>query len=166
MKRKINNVLTLSFVVLLLLSCNSKVEAPATDNSYYTCSMDPQVRENKPGKCPICRMELTKVEASTENSNTLKFSENQMKLANIKVDSVRLSSFSQEQTFTAKVVVDEEESSVIAARVMGRVDKLNFKSMGQYIHKGDVVFELYSEELSSAQKEYLIALSAAHLLKL
>ncbi len=123
--------------------------------------MDPQVRESKPVKCPICRMELTKVEVSKENSNSLKFSDNQMKLANIKIDTLKLSDFSQEQTFTAKVVVDEEESSVISTRVMGRVDRLNFKSMGEYVHKGDVVYELYSEELSSAQREYLIALERA-----
>ncbi len=30
--------------------------------SYYTCSMHPQVKEEKSGKCPICHMSLTKVE--------------------------------------------------------------------------------------------------------
>lgn len=29
---------------------------------YYTCSMHPQIKENKPGKCPICHMNLTKIE--------------------------------------------------------------------------------------------------------
>lgn len=36
-----------------------------TEHSYYTCSMHPQVRENEPGKCPICHMNLTKVVAKT-----------------------------------------------------------------------------------------------------
>ncbi len=31
-------------------------------SSYYTCSMHPSVKESKPGKCPICHMNLTKVE--------------------------------------------------------------------------------------------------------
>ncbi|MDC0980264.1 efflux RND transporter periplasmic adaptor subunit [Bdellovibrionales bacterium] len=30
--------------------------------SYYTCSMHLQIREDKPGKCPICHMNLIKVE--------------------------------------------------------------------------------------------------------
>lgn len=30
--------------------------------SYYTCSMHPQIKQDKPGKCPICHMNLTKVE--------------------------------------------------------------------------------------------------------
>ena len=30
--------------------------------TYYTCSMHPQIKEKKPGKCPICHMNLTKIE--------------------------------------------------------------------------------------------------------
>ena len=33
-----------------------------TVKSYYTCSMHPQIKQDKPGKCPICHMNLTKVE--------------------------------------------------------------------------------------------------------
>lgn len=43
---------------------NKKVE------SYYTCSMHPQIHEDRPGKCPICHMNLTKVEIEHgENSS-------------------------------------------------------------------------------------------------
>jgi len=38
--------------------------------SYYTCSMHPQIREDKPGKCPICHMNLTKVEVEDEEAFT------------------------------------------------------------------------------------------------
>lgn len=37
--------------------------------SYYTCSMHPQIRSDKPGKCPICYMNLTKVEIEKEDSS-------------------------------------------------------------------------------------------------
>jgi len=33
-----------------------------TAKTYYTCSMHPEVRSSKPGKCPKCGMELVKVE--------------------------------------------------------------------------------------------------------
>lgn len=33
-----------------------------TTETYYTCSMHPHVKEDKPGKCPICHMNLSKVE--------------------------------------------------------------------------------------------------------
>jgi Cu(I)/Ag(I) efflux system membrane fusion protein len=157
MKNKLKNILIIVFVGLAF-SCNTEVKEPVNENVHYTCSMDPQVMESKPGKCPICKMDLTKVEG---NSGALKFSEEQIKLANIKVDTAKLSALTQEQSFTAKVAVDENESSVITTRVMGRIDKLYFKNMGEYINKGDVVYDLYSEDLSAAQKEYLIALERA-----
>tara|TARA_R110002072_G_scaffold64203_2_gene159168 strand:+ start:6212 stop:7600 length:1389 start_codon:yes stop_codon:yes gene_type:complete len=34
---------------------------------YYTCSMHPQIKEDKPGKCPICHMNLTKIEVDDED---------------------------------------------------------------------------------------------------
>ncbi len=57
---------------------------------YYTCPMHPQVHEHKPGKCPICGMELVKVsgkqqqvEANSTSSNELQVSERQLLLAGI-----------------------------------------------------------------------------------
>jgi Cu(I)/Ag(I) efflux system membrane fusion protein len=32
---------------------------------YYTCTMHPQVHEAKPGKCPICGMDLVYKKAAT-----------------------------------------------------------------------------------------------------
>jgi hypothetical protein len=31
------------------------------DGSYYTCTMDPKIHNDKPGTCPICGMTLVKV---------------------------------------------------------------------------------------------------------
>lgn len=36
---------------------------------YYTCSMHPQIREDKPGKCPICQMNLTKIELDEDEED-------------------------------------------------------------------------------------------------
>ena len=35
--------------------------------TYYTCSMHPQIKEKKPGKCPICHMNLTKIEVESDD---------------------------------------------------------------------------------------------------
>jgi hypothetical protein len=45
--------------LLFLFACKNKSEVPKDPDTYYTCSMDPQVVEYKPGKCPICKMDLT-----------------------------------------------------------------------------------------------------------
>ncbi|WP_233427046.1 efflux RND transporter periplasmic adaptor subunit [Halobacteriovorax marinus] len=37
--------------------------------TYYTCSMHPSVKEDAPGKCPICHMNLTKVEVDDSSES-------------------------------------------------------------------------------------------------
>jgi Cu(I)/Ag(I) efflux system membrane fusion protein len=54
--------------------------------------------------------------------------------------------------------VDETRSSAVSARIGGRIEKLYFKAAGEYIHKGDKLYDLYSEELNNAKQEYLLAL--------
>lgn len=61
----------LVFGVTNLTSCQSGKEEPKKVHNhktevYYTCSMHPQIKEDKPGKCPICHMNLTKVEVEHE----------------------------------------------------------------------------------------------------
>lgn len=41
----------------------------STVRTVYTCSMHPNVREDKPGRCPICHMNLTKVEIDDSAHN-------------------------------------------------------------------------------------------------
>ncbi len=46
-------------------------EKPAAEKiiEYWTCAMHPSVRSDKPGKCPICGMDLIPVEKPAENPN-------------------------------------------------------------------------------------------------
>ncbi|MBK26982.1 MAG: efflux transporter periplasmic adaptor subunit [Halobacteriovorax sp.] len=64
------NKILLIFLLGLLVSCDGVFKKEnseeghnhSTIKSYYTCSMHPQIKQDKPGKCPICHMNLTKVE--------------------------------------------------------------------------------------------------------
>jgi len=121
--------------------------------------MDPQVVSEKPGKCPICKMELTKVKKqSNEAGGYLELSEQQIKLGNIQIDSIQNGRIGDELILTGTVNFDQMHANTISARVNGRMEKLYFKNLGDYIQKGDPVFELYSEELNNAKQEYLLLL--------
>ena len=41
---------------------------------------------------------------------------------------------------------------------MGRIERLYFKNLGDYVNKGDKLFDIYSEELNNAKQEYILAL--------
>lgn len=143
---------------LLIASCKSKTETPKDPDIYYTCSMDPQVVEYKPGKCPICKMELTQVRKSKSgNPYEIQLSESQMKLGNVQVDTIDTGNIGDKMYLTATLNFDLYKSTSVSSRVLGRVEKLYFKNLGDYVRKGDKLFDIYSEELNNAKQEYLLA---------
>ncbi|KPK39157.1 MAG: hypothetical protein AMJ69_06435 [Gammaproteobacteria bacterium SG8_47] len=58
------------------------------------------------------------------------------------------------------VGLDENKVSHVHLRTEGWIDKLRVKSEGERVRKGDVLFEVYSRALVTAQEEYLQALAA------
>lgn len=126
---------------------------------YYTCSMDPQVKEDKPGKCPICKMELTPVKkSSNQNTDEIELSEQQIQLGNIHTDTINSSMMGDKIVLTATLNIDQVKTTSISARVMGRIEKLYSKNIGDYIKKGDRLYDLYSEELNNSKQELVLAL--------
>lgn len=152
--------LLIPVLVLLIVSCNTKKNEQRTETDiYYTCSMDPQVVELKPGKCPICKMPLTAVKrSSNSNKDEIQLSEQQVQLGNIKVDTISSGMIGDKMILTATLTTDQMKTTSVSARVMGRVDKLYFKNVGDLVRKGDKIFDLYSEELNNAKQEYQLAL--------
>ncbi|MCF8060021.1 MAG: efflux RND transporter periplasmic adaptor subunit [Bacteriovoracaceae bacterium] len=62
-----NKIIIISFLLLGVISCQEKAEVKVdheVSQIYYTCAMHPDIKESGPGKCPICHMNLTKVESS------------------------------------------------------------------------------------------------------
>ena len=117
--------------ILFFNSCKSKNEAPQDPDTYYTCSMDPQVVEYKPGKCPICKMDLTPVKKKNgENKDELQLSEQQIQLGNIQTDTIRNGTIGDQLVLTATLNFDQMKSASVSSRVMGRVERLFYKNLG------------------------------------
>lgn len=152
---------TIIIVIGLLLfnSCKNKNELPKDPEMYYTCSMDPQVVEYKPGKCPICKMDLTPVQKKNgENKDEIHLSEQQIQLGNIQTESIRNGTIGDQLILTATLNFDQMKASSVSSRVMGRVEKLYYKSLGDLVKKGSPLYDIYSEELNNAKQEYILAL--------
>src|SRR5688572_19188133 len=111
-----------SFIALLIISCNNKKHREHVETDvYYTCSMDLQVVELKPGKCPICKMPLTAVKKSNNgNKDEIQLSEQQVQLGNIKVDTISSGMIGDRMILTATLNTDQMKTTSVSARVMGR----------------------------------------------
>jgi Cu(I)/Ag(I) efflux system membrane fusion protein len=158
------NAFILIGVLFFLTTCGNKNQVATDPDVYYTCSMDPQVISDKPGKCPICKMELTPVRKSKEGGNdALQLSDQQIQLGNIKTDTIRTGNIGNQVVLTATLNFDQSKTASVSSRVMGRVERLYFKNVGDYVDKGAPLFDIYSEELNNAEQEYLLALQRRHL---
>lgn len=157
-------IVTVSFFVAACKNKGPKEVAITKDpDIYYTCSMHPNVMQEKPGNCPICGMKLIEAKKSqTQKPDEIQLSDGQIELGNIQVDTLRNSSIGDNMVLTATLNFNQHNITALSARIDGRADKLYFKNIGDYIHKGDKLFDLYSEELNNAKQEYILALQNQH----
>lgn len=154
------NIILFLTLTLSVLSCkqNKNSEDFSSTDEYYTCSMDPQVIAYKPGICPICKMSLTKVKKSQSlKSDEIELSDQQIQLGNIQTEAVSKHILSGQNSITSTLKINESLVSIVSAKVIGRIDKLYFKNPGDFVKAGDLIFDLYSEEINVVKQEYVIA---------
>ena len=157
-------VFCLLMLALFFSACKPKTEpltAKTQNKAYYTCSMHPQVHEDKPGNCPICGMKLIRVELTGNADNSamqkIVLTATQLQLAGIQTDIVKNENTGNEQLLTGTVSTDENASQELSARIPGRVQRLYVRTVGEKISVGQPIYSIYSEDLLEAEKEYLLA---------
>ena len=154
-------------ILLLTLACKEKTkQADLENDSYYTCTMHPQIRQNRPGNCPICGMELVLVkkgEGSSGDSAQV-LSDQQIQLGNIRVDTLGNQGIGDRTVLSATLNMDESKTVTVNARIAGRIEKLYIKTTGEYVHQGEKLYDLYSESLNNAKQEYILALEKQKML--
>ncbi len=99
-----------------------------------------------------------------QNEDKLQLSDQQIQLGNISVDTMRSGNTGSQTVLTAVLTFDRTKTSAISSRVMGRVDLLYFKNIGDYINSGSRLYEIYSEELNNAKEEYLLIIRSRNTL--
>lgn len=171
MKTKNRNILKTAVILLagILLGWlifgggNHKEEDHQTisssDDQIWTCSMHPQIRQNEPGSCPICGMELIPLETTGDDGEpgVYHMSENALKLANVQTMVVGKGDASKEMRLNGKVQVDERASYSQSTHIPGRIEQLAINFTGEKVSRGQTLATVYSPELVTAQEELLQA---------
>lgn len=149
-------------LITVLAACDTKKDSSQTTEvkKTYTCPMHPQIIQDKPGTCPICGMDLVQVTTGGDKTEVT-LSESQVELANITVQRVSIQDIGTSILLNGRLRADETQTEIVSTRVPGRLDKLFVKETGVPINKGQVIYEIYSEELLTYQQEFLLALDQA-----
>lgn len=127
----------------------------------WTCSMHPQIQQPKPGKCPICGMDLIPLNKSSNKSlrpRELVMSAAARDLARISTVEVKRQLVDAKIDMVGKVDYDETRTKTIAAWFPARIDKLYVDYTGVDVRKGDHLAYVYSPELLTAQRELISAI--------
>jgi Cu(I)/Ag(I) efflux system membrane fusion protein len=158
-------IIVLTAVVLAVAGCGGNkskegANVSAEKKVLYTCPMHPQVISDKPGVCPICHMDLVVKTTSMDMdtmSSSVDISRNGQILANVATVKVATGTYYKEVRAYSTLDFAEDSRKTISARFNGRIEKLFVNKTGDYVKKGEALFEIYSPELIQAQNDYLLS---------
>lgn len=127
---------------------------------YWISPMDPGYVRDKPGKAP-CGMDMVPVyeeEGVTVAEGAISVSPNILQSMGVRTAKVEKQPLSRTVRAVGRVAFDERQLFLVNTKVNGWVERLHVKATGDPIRKGQALLSIYSPELVSTQKEYLLAL--------
>jgi Cu(I)/Ag(I) efflux system membrane fusion protein len=153
--------------IILLFAFGCSNSDNSNKNEYWTCTMHPQVHKDGPGACPICGMDLIKkvvddtadVSTKSDMEGMIALTTDKQILANVSTIKVKKENLKKELIAYSYLDFVEQSRKTIPAKFNGRIEKLFVDKTGDYINKGQPLFEIYSPDLVQAQNEFLIALN-------
>ncbi|MGS4344895.1 efflux RND transporter periplasmic adaptor subunit [Myroides odoratus] len=128
----------------------------------WTCSMHPQIKMDKPGKCPLCAMDLIPLKSTgggddAIDDDAIQMSKEAIALANIQTTVVGQQEAVKDFQLYGTIQVDERLQQSQTSHVNGRIEKLFINFTGESVKQGQLIATIYSPDLLNAQQELLEA---------
>ncbi len=98
-------------------------------------------------------------------ANQLKISTDKIQKSGVRTEAAQLRTLEKTVRAAGRIEPDERRLFTIASKFEGYVESLHVNVTGQPVAKGQPLFEVYSPELVSAQREYAIAVQGVDALK-
>ena len=124
---------------------------------HYTCSMHPSVKQNAPGKCPICGMDLIPVTKEQQQQGVVTIDEARRQLIGVRTEPVIEAPMRDTFRAVGHVAYDESSLADVNLKVRGWITKLYVSQTGQRVARGQTLFTLYSPELYNAEQDFVLA---------
>ncbi len=147
-----------------------KPDADTAAAELYTCGMHPQVLQEGPGQCPICEMNLTPMGSGS-------LAPEEVGERGVRVSRSFLQNFAVRTTVVERADLparirtigyleqDEAKLVLVSTKFGGWIESPRVNTVGERVSEGDLLFEIYSPELVTAQEEYLAAIEYVGRLK-
>lgn len=104
-------------------------------------------------------------EQDAANPTQIRISTDKVQKLGVRVEAASLRTLDKVVRAAARIEPDERQTYTVAPKFEGYVERLHVNVTGQAVSKGQALFEVYSPELISAQREYAIAAQGVDALK-
>ena len=141
--------------------------APARKLLYYRNPMGLPDTSPVPKKDSMGMDYIAVYEGEDESAaaGEIKISTEKVQKLGVKTEAAMLRELARQVTAAGRVEIDERRLHNVAPKFEGWVDRLHVNATGQPVAKGQPLFEVYSPELVSAQREYMVAAKGVAALK-
>ena len=129
---------------------------------YYKSTMAPGETRPTPGKDSMGVDMVAVYEDQAGTSDAQAIAIDPVTTQNMGIRTALVTRGPLHRTIRTVGTVDYNETGLadVTTKFKGWIEKLYVDATGQQVHKGDPLFEIYSPELYSAQREYLLALES------
>ena len=127
--------------------------------------MHPQIIRDKPGKCPICGMDLIKKINNAQKITDIQLEDllqpaNEFVISSVPVTTPKPSREEIGIEAIGNIQNDTRQEATISAKVSGRIERLYVRYRYQMIMPGDKIMDIYSPEIATAQQNLLFLLKS------
>ena len=135
----------------------------------WTCPMHPHYIADAAGSCPICGMDLVKLDtggpsqaqASAEQRTAIVIAPEVIQNMGVRLGTAERSRFGRRIRSFGRVEANERLTSEFTARVEGWVEDLKVTAVGDAVKEGEPLFLLYSPRLIVSQGDYFSSAGSA-----
>lgn len=142
-------------------------DASAPGAEMWVCPMHSHIRQNHPGDCPICGMDLVQqaaAEAPRHAAGVLVDGALQQTLG-VRLARVERRDLGRVIRSWGVVTADESALYEVGTKIDGWLRKLHVAAVGDVVRAGQPLYELYSPDLVQRQREYIELLRRADQLR-
>jgi RND family efflux transporter MFP subunit len=136
---------------------------------YYRNPMGLPDTSPVPKKDPMGMDYIPVYEGEEENepssANQIRISTEKVQKLGVKTEKASMKAIEKLVRAAGRIEPDERRTYAISPKFEGYVERLHVNATGQAVSKGQALFEVYSPELVSAQREYAIAAQGVQSLK-
>ncbi len=159
-------VAAIAMVVMLPVAVAAEMSSKASVK--WTCPMHPHYIADEFGSCPICGMDLVKLErpgeaqgeASPGGRDAITISPETMQNMGVRIAKAELTKFGRIIRSYGRIAENERLQSEMTARLEGWIEELRIRTVGDEVNKGDLLFTIYAPEFIVSQRDYLEALKS------